>query len=169
MGKRAGVRSRPIFFLGYDMFIELSATQARLYAVPLIRETMGEEIGNTAESEFSNAETECSGLYGHFDDSGLCAVCGIGSELSRRKVWLGYLAVRKDKRRTGLGSSGLRFIEELAAKLGYRHILVETYDHPTFAVARRLYEKSGYKPVGELADYMDDGSDALYYRKTLGV
>jgi len=148
------------------IMIHLSPEQARLYAVPLIKLTMGDEIGSKAEAEF-NEEYEDSCLYGYFDKDKLIAIGGLGSEISPKKIWLGYLAVHPDYRCRGLGGTVLRFVESLAIQHNYKWLLIETYDNPTFENAIKLYEKFGYVNVGYLADYLNDESDIVYYRKNL--
>lgn len=149
------------------MILELSAKQVRKYAVPLIYECMGDEIGEQAETAWANDSGDETWLYAIFDAEGLVGIGGLGSEISKRKIWLGYLAVRPNQRRCGVGRQLLSHVEGVARSRGYREIYVETYDHPTFAAARQLYEKTGYSQIGELPEYLDDGSDALYYRKKL--
>lgn len=147
--------------------IELSNTQCRDYAIPLIYECMGELVGQKAEAVWAGEEGEQSGLFGWFDGDRLVGIVGVGSELSKRKVWLGYFAVHPGYRRKGLGMKMLAFVEGVMRQRGYREIFIETYDHPTFEAACALYEKAGYRRVGELPEFLDDGSDALFYRKKL--
>jgi len=147
--------------------IELSAKQVIEYAVPLIYQTMGEQLGERAEAEWEGATGDETGVYARFDAHGLVAIGGIGAEISKRKVWLGYLAVRSDRRGRGIGGLLLSYVEDIARSRGYREIFVETYAHPIFTAACKLYEKAGYQRVGELAEYLDDGSDVIFYRKQL--
>jgi len=148
--------------------IQLSIAQVMNYAVPMIRQCMGAEVGSRAEGEFStDSEGDSTGLYGLFDRGTLICIAGIGSEISSKKVWLGYLAVHPDYRGKGLGKHGLQYVEEVARDRGYEWMFVETYGNPIFDAAISLYEASGYIHVGELLDYLDDGSDVVYLRKTL--
>jgi ribosomal protein S18 acetylase RimI-like enzyme len=145
--------------------ILLSPDQANEYAIPLIRQTMGDELGDRAAYEFS--ECEATDLWGLWDMNVLVCVAGIGAEISPKKVWMGYLAVRPGYVRRGLATRGLDFIEAEMANRGYRWCLVETYGSPVFDAAVSLYRKRGYKKIGDLADYLDDGADIVYFRKQL--
>lgn len=147
--------------------IQLSGQQAAEYGVPLIKMCMDEESGRRAEESFTGDEEGPTGLYGLFDKDVLTCIAGIGAEISRKKVWLGYLAVHPAYRHQGLGSRCLLYAEEEAKSRGYCWIFVETYDSPIFESAVRLYKQKGYKQIGELPEYLDDGSDALYLRKEL--
>jgi len=149
--------------------ILLSIEQCNELAVPLIYSTMGEEIGSKAAHGFNNSDnSDISDLWALFDENKLIAVCGLGGEISKKKVWLGYFAVHPDYRNKGLGTKCLNFIENVAKERGYKWIIIETYQHPTFEPAIKLYKKLGYKEVGYLADYLEDGSDIIYLRKILG-
>jgi len=148
--------------------IELSLRQSRELAVPLIYSCMGELVGAKAEEEFAACDDSSeSDLWGLFDRDTLISIAGIGCSISSRKTWLGYLAVHPNYRRQGLASLGLSLMESIALSRGFREMFVETYDHPIFAPACALYVRAGYKLVGELPEYLDDGSDALFYRKRL--
>jgi len=147
--------------------ILLSGQQSVELALPLIELSMGEEIYNRAWNEFSIDE-DCSNLWGLFDQDKLTTIIGFGSEISTKKTWLGYFAVHPNYRCKGYGTKALNFIEQEAKKRKYKWILVETYEHPMFENAIRLYKKSGYKKVGYLADYLDDDSNAIYLKKCLG-
>lgn len=150
-----------------DIMVLLSAQQCRDYAVPLIRLTMGDELGNRASYEFVDAVGEDSDLWGLWDGDILTCIAGIGSQISNKKVWMGYLAVHPKYRRKGLASVGMNWVESIMVKRGYRWCLVETYEAPHFEGAINLYKKRGYVKVGELAGYLDDDSDILYLRKPL--
>lgn len=145
--------------------IELSTEQCQILALPLIKLTMGEEIWTKAKDEFSDSDV--SDLWGLFDGDKLITICGLGGIISKKKVWLGYFAVHPDYRNEGLGIRCLIFVENIAKMRGYKWIIVETYQHPTFELAIRLYKKLGYKEVGYLADYLEDDSDIIYLRKVL--
>lgn len=145
--------------------ILLSPHQANEYAVPLIKRTMGDELGNRAAYEF--AECESTDLWGLWDHDTLMCIAGIGAEISPKKVWMGYLAVHPDYRRKGLATRGLDFTEAEMANRGYKWCLVETYGSAVFDGAVEAYLGRDYKKVGDLADYLDDGTDIIYLRKRL--
>lgn len=146
--------------------VNLSLEQVRKYAVPLVRLTMGDEVGDGMESTFLGGEYDDS-VYGLFDQDKLIAVAGLGSVISEKKIWLGYWAVHPDYQGKGIGRKSLKHIEDLAVKGGYVWLLVETYEAPRFERALKVYKTAGYKEVGYLADYLADDSDAIYLRKRL--
>ena len=147
--------------------IELSTTQAIDLAVPLIRASMGDQLGDKAAGEWADSNVEHTQMWGYFHHNQLVGICAIGAEISPTKVWLGYLAVGSDKRRKGLGSKLLAYAEKQARRQGYAWMFVETYDGAVFHAANAFYAANGYKRIGELAEYLDDGSDAIFYRKRL--
>ncbi|GEM_PF-317270 len=85
-----------------------------------------------------------------------------------RNVWLAWFAVDPDRQRRGLGGRLLAAVEKIAVREGYRKLLVETYAHEDFEKARRFYERGGFREVGRVDDYLDDGSAMLVYAKDIG-
>jgi ribosomal protein S18 acetylase RimI-like enzyme len=146
--------------------VELSVNQVRYYAVPLIYITMGPTLGDKAAATFSDSEYG-TGVYGYFDQGKLVGICGCGEEIGTGRVWLGYFAVSPRFRNKGIGTKLLQYVEELIRKQGYEQIFIETYDHPRFYNARKLYEKFGYQRVGYIQYLLNDKTDAVYYRKVL--
>ena len=144
--------------------IALSVEQCNELVLPLINLTMGKEIGLQHEYEFASSDS-----WGLFDGDILTVVCGLGGCILEDKVWLGYFAVHPDYRNKGLGTRALKFVEDVAKEKGYKSILIETYEHPTFIQALKLYKKQGYKEIGYLADYLSDDSEAIFLRKQLEV
>jgi GNAT superfamily N-acetyltransferase len=148
--------------------IELSGDQIRKYAAPLIYECMGSDVGSRFDEAWETHEgNNTTDLFGLFYGEELTVVSGLGAKVSPEKIWLGYLAVHPAYRRHGLGTRALHFVEKLAIERGYKWMFVETYGSPIFEAAIKFYEDNGYKQVGELPEYLDDGSDALYFRKCL--
>ena len=143
--------------------IALSVEQCNEYVLPLVNMTMGKELGLQSDYDFVSSDS-----WGLFDKDILIAVCGLGGCIAEDRVWLGYFAVHQDYRRQGLGTRALTFIENIAKDRGYNYIFVETFEHPTFESAIRLYKKYGYKEIGYMADYLSDDSDVIYLRKYIG-
>ena len=133
--------------------VKLSGEQVRDYAAHLIQLTMGGEIGSRAKNEFE--ECDIVDIWGLFDGDFLTTVVGIGSEISSKKVWLGYFAVSPQYQNKGLGTKAIAFIEKEIQNRGYKWIYIETYENERFDAAVRLYKKTGYKKVGELAGFLD--------------
>jgi ribosomal protein S18 acetylase RimI-like enzyme len=82
-------------------------------------------------------------------------------------VWLAWFAVDPDCQGQGVGRMLLTEIERVAAKQGFRRLLVETYEHPDFDKARRFYKRHGFRRTGQIADYLPDGSSMAVYAKML--
>jgi ribosomal protein S18 acetylase RimI-like enzyme len=83
-------------------------------------------------------------------------------------AFIGYIAilcVDASRRSSGIGSRLIRFAEErIFAETPNAFICASSFNPR----ARALYERLGYKPVGELADYVIPGHHELLMRKTIG-
>lgn len=79
--------------------------------------------------------------------------------------YLSSIAVEPNHRGHGIGSALLRHVEARYAPLA-RHVflLVSSFN----ADARRLYERHGYRCLGEIPDYIVAGSSELIMHKPLG-
>jgi [ribosomal protein S18]-alanine N-acetyltransferase len=81
---------------------------------------------------------------------------------------VGYLksiAVREDRRSRGLGRRLMAFAEDrILGEAANVFLLVSSFNEG----ARRLYERMGYRLVGELTDYWLPGHSELLLRKTRG-
>jgi [ribosomal protein S18]-alanine N-acetyltransferase len=88
--------------------------------------------------------------------------------LVMRGAFVGYiqsLAVRDDCRGRGLGTALIAFAERrILRETPNVFICVSSFN----AGARRLYERLGYRVVGELTDYIVRGHAELLLRKTTG-
>jgi len=88
--------------------------------------------------------------------------------LDMNGAFIGYIAilcVNASRRGTGIGSRLIRFAEErIFAETPNAFICASSFNPR----ARGLYERLGYKPVGELADYVIPGHFELLMRKTIG-
>lgn len=79
--------------------------------------------------------------------------------------YLQTLCIVPERRGQGLGSALLELAEERIFSLSPNVFLcVSSFNRD----ARRLYERSGYVYVGELADYLVEGHSELLYRKSRG-
>ena len=81
------------------------------------------------------------------------------------EVWLGWYCMRKDQRGKGLGRELLEWTVERARAEGYKKFKLYTSTDPNEARAQELYEKLGFKIIGE--EDNDDGAKTLYREKTL--
>jgi ribosomal protein S18 acetylase RimI-like enzyme len=88
--------------------------------------------------------------------------------LNLRGAFVGYIQVvcaAPEARGTGVGTALVAFAEErIFREFRNAFILVSDFNPG----ARRLYERLGYRPVGELRDYVVAGRSELLLRKTIG-
>jgi ribosomal protein S18 acetylase RimI-like enzyme len=95
---------------------------------------------------------------------------GIGGFIivDMKGAFIGYIAilcVNASRRGTGIGSRLIRFAEERIFAEAPNAFICASSFNPR---ARALYERLGYKPVGELADFVIPGHYELLMRKTIG-
>jgi len=85
--------------------------------------------------------------------------CGVAGS-----PYIASVAVADEARGRGIGTLLVRHVEELSASSA-RHIFlcVSSFN----ARARGLYERLGYKAVGELKDYIIDGASEILMMKRL--
>lgn len=88
--------------------------------------------------------------------------------LNLRGAFVGYLQtvfVAPQARGSGVGSALVRFAEErIFSAYPNVFLCVSAFN----SGARRLYERLGYVPVGELTDFLAAGQSELLLRKTRG-
>lgn len=88
--------------------------------------------------------------------------------LNLKGAFVGYIqtvCVVEERRGEGIGSALVAFAEERIFKDHPNvFICVSSFNHG----ARRLYERLGYRLVGELTDYVVAGHSELLLRKTRG-
>lgn len=77
-------------------------------------------------------------------------------------VWLGWYCVRADVRRKGLGRALLQWTMETAQNRGFKKMKLYTSTDPNEGAAQILYEKLGFKVVGENEG---DGIDRTIFRE----
>jgi len=77
------------------------------------------------------------------------------------------IAVHKDYRRQGIASLLMGTIESFVKKHKGRYILVETCDIDSYAAARSMFKKRGYKLAGKIPDYFVKGKGKIEYLLTL--
>lgn len=140
--------------------------------VALVKSTMGKEVGHHCELAFKEVKDEgdkrrC--LWGFFEEDRLLAIGGTYDGFwDRSRAYISWFSVAEDYQRTGLGTLMIKHIEEEARKGGVKWLYVETYDNEQFRKANNFYRKMGYRFAGSLKNYLNDGSDAIYYYKALG-
>ncbi len=114
----------------------------------------------------------CLALIQHPDREAYVAVEGgapVGVlVLSLRGALTGYLqsvCVAPAARGRGVGTALVRFAEARIFRESPNVLICVSSFNPG---ARRLYERLGYRFVGELTDYIVRGHSELLYRKTIG-
>ena len=85
----------------------------------------------------------------------------------KENVWLAWFALDPDLHGKGLGSKLFDEMVSLAIKMGFKKMFIETYISPTFEKARRFYQNRGFKPAGEIDNYLPDGEAMIVYLKVL--
>jgi [ribosomal protein S18]-alanine N-acetyltransferase len=93
--------------------------------------------------------------------AGFLIVCMTGA-------FVGYIqtiCIQPDRRGQGLGSKLVEFAEQrILAESPNVFMCVSSFNQD----ARRLYERLGYRVVGELTDYIVQGHSEILLRKTVG-
>ncbi len=81
-----------------------------------------------------------------------------------------WMAVRRELRGRGIGSSLLGVIEELARKKGFEVLVVKTsgdLSYKPYDETRQFYEKNGFVRIALIDPYPEWGEEALIYAKCL--
>jgi GNAT superfamily N-acetyltransferase len=78
-----------------------------------------------------------------------------------------YLVVHRDYRRHGIATQMFRELEWHVAALGARYILTYTCSLPEYLPVQQLFQKHGFKLIGQYPDYYYEGEDRLAYMKKI--
>jgi [ribosomal protein S18]-alanine N-acetyltransferase len=121
-------------------------------------------LGRTYEASLRIVQDPTREVYVARDDGGLAGfliLCLTGA-------FVGYIQtvlVQPDRRGHGIGSRLLEFAEQRIMRESPNVFMcVSSFND----AARRLYERLGYKVVGELTDYIVEGYSEILLRKTRG-
>jgi ribosomal protein S18 acetylase RimI-like enzyme len=121
-------------------------------------------LGRTYEASLEKLRDETRERYVAFRDGELAGFL----VLDMRGAFAGYIqtvCVAPAHRREGIGTRLIEFAEERIFRESPNVFLcVSSFNF----LARKLYEKMGYKLVGALMDYKVRGHDELLFRKSLG-
>lgn len=83
-------------------------------------------------------------------------------------TWNLYLiAVHPDYQGQGIGTSMVRYIEQMLAARGERILLVETSSLASFEGTRGFYRKCGYEQEAQIREFYQAGEDKIVFRKSL--
>jgi ribosomal protein S18 acetylase RimI-like enzyme len=121
-------------------------------------------LGRGYEASLERIKDPSREVYVAVDESGVAGcliLCMVGA-------FVGYIQtviVAPDRQGKGIGSQLVEFAESRIFRESPNAFLcVSSFN----SGARRLYERLGYRYVGELSDYIVDGHSELLYRKTRG-
>jgi [ribosomal protein S18]-alanine N-acetyltransferase len=121
-------------------------------------------LGRTYAASLRIVQDPTREVYVARDEAGLAGfliLCMTGA-------FVGYVQtvlVHPDRRGQGIGSRLLEFAEQRILRESPNVFMcVSSFNH----AARRLYERLGYKVVGELTDYIVQGYSEILLRKTRG-
>ncbi len=82
-------------------------------------------------------------------------------------IWLSWFAVEPSCQKKGIGRKLLKNTEQLAVKLGYKKLFIETYKTEHFAEAIKFYKKNGFLEIGSVDNYLSNGEKMLVFLKEL--
>jgi GNAT superfamily N-acetyltransferase len=145
-------------------------------AVDLIRIAMNHDEADWADKtmhfHFGCAENNLDDGRYYFvwkNDSKVLGIAGLHQYNwgPKENVWLGWFALDPDLQGKGLGSRLFDEMVSLAKKMGFRKIFIETYISPTFEKARKFYLNKGFRPAGEIENYLPAGEAMIVYLKVL--
>jgi ribosomal-protein-alanine N-acetyltransferase len=121
-------------------------------------------LGRSYQASLSIVRDPSREVYIARDENGVAGfliLCMTGA-------FVGYIqtiAIQPDRRGQGLGSRLIDFAERrILAESPNVFMCVSSFNHD----ARRLYERLGYRVVGELTDYIVHGHSEILLRKTIG-
>ena len=121
-------------------------------------------LGRTFDTSLGIVQDPSREVYVARDKSGIAGfliLCMTGA-------FIGYvqtICIDHRCRGEGLGSRLLAFAEQRILRVSPNIFMcVSAFNH----AARRLYERMGYKVVGELPDYLVQGHSEILLRKTVG-
>lgn len=102
-------------------------------------------------------------------EGGIHGLVGLHRQIwgPKENVWLSWFVVHPEHHGKGIGSALIDLITEKARHAGYKKLLVETYDSPTFEKARSFYKAKGFSKVGNIEDYLPDGAAMVVFGKRI--
>jgi [ribosomal protein S18]-alanine N-acetyltransferase len=121
-------------------------------------------LGRSYEASLRILQDPTREVYLARDEAGLAGfliLCMTGALVG----YIQTVLVHPDRRGQGIGSRLVEFAEQrILSEAPNVFMCVSSFNHG----ARRLYERLGYKVIGELTDYIVDGQSEILLRKTVG-
>jgi [ribosomal protein S18]-alanine N-acetyltransferase len=121
-------------------------------------------LGRTYETSLRLLQDRTREVYVARDGAGLAGfliLCMTGAFVG----FIQTVLVHPTRRGQGIGSRLLDFAEQRILQQSPNVFMcVSSFNHG----ARRLYERLGYKVIGELSDYIVEGHSEILLRKTVG-
>jgi [ribosomal protein S18]-alanine N-acetyltransferase len=121
-------------------------------------------LGRTYETSLRLLQDRTREVYVARDSAGLAGfliLCMTGAFVG----FIQTVLVHPTRRGQGIGSRLLDFAEQRILQQSPNVFMcVSSFNHG----ARRLYERLGYKVIGELSDYIVEGHSEILLRKTVG-
>lgn len=151
------------------MIRRLTVLEFNDVALPLLQATIGKAADYSIEP-YGNDQDDLVDSWGYYEENILVGVISLGSALHGvGRYNLGYFAVNPKYQRNGVGQKLLNFLFDELKRRYIGTLLVETYSNEKFLAARSFYEKNGFVKVGEIDEFLRDGTSAVYYLKHLVV
>jgi ribosomal protein S18 acetylase RimI-like enzyme len=139
-------------------------TEARACARLMAESEPWLTLGRTYEASLAVVQDPSREVYVARDETGLAGfliLCMIGA-------FVGYIqtiCIHPERRGQGLGSKLVEFAEQrILAESPNVFMCVSSFNRD----ARRLYERLGYRMIGELTDYIVQGHSEILLRKSVG-
>jgi ribosomal-protein-alanine N-acetyltransferase len=122
-------------------------------------------LGRSRENTFGTVTHPLAETYVAVNDQQIVGVVIVVLKIPLIRGYIMGLAVHADHRNRGIGSKLMAFAEERIFRESPNVFLCASSFN---AGAQRLYERLGYRRVGEIENFAIDGAGEILMRKTLG-
>ena len=113
-------------------------------------------------------DKNCSDLWFTYEKDKPVAISYCAPEQMTEGTWNLYLiAVHPNYQSQGIGTSMIKYIEEVLKERGERLILVETSSLSDFERTRTFYLQMGYQKEAQIREFYQAGEDKIVFRKLL--
>jgi len=113
-------------------------------------------------------DEKCSDLWFTYEKDKPVAIAYCAPEQMTEGTWNLYLiAVHPNYQSQGIGTSMIKYIEEVLRESGERLILVETSSLSDFERTRTFYLQMGYQKEAQIREFYQAGEDKIVFRKLL--